>query len=66
MAWVCSPAQKVPVLGANYLPRNPASDDYKERPEGESVSFFDPKGDPVLIEHLQVLTDAMAMKTDQL
>lgn len=59
-----SPAQKVPVLGANYLPRNPASDDLKERPEGEPVSFFDPKGDSGGFERLQALTDAMAMKLD--
>ena len=60
-----NPTQKVPALGANYLPKNPASDDLKEHPEGEPVSFFDPKGDPGLIEKLQVLTDAMAVKTDQ-
>ena len=57
-----NPTQKVPALGANYLPKNPASDDLKEHPEGEPVSFFDPKGDPGLIEKLQALTDAMAMK----
>lgn len=60
-----NPTQKVPVLGANYLPMTPASDDLKERPEGEPVSFIDPKGDPGLIEKLQVLTDAMTMKTGQ-
>lgn len=60
-----SPAQKVPVLGANYLSKNPASDDLKERPEGDPVSFFDPKGDSGVFERLQVLTDAMAMKIDQ-
>lgn len=59
-----NPTQKVPVLGANYLPRNPASDALKENFKGEPVSFFDPKGDPGLIEKLQVLTDAMAMRTD--
>lgn len=60
-----NPTQKVPVLGADYLPRTPASDDLKERPEGEPVSFIDPKGDPGLIEKLQALTDAMVMKTGQ-
>lgn len=60
-----NPTQKVPVFGANYLPSDPASDVLKEHSKGEPVSFFNPKGDPGLIDKLQVLTDAMAMKTDQ-
>ncbi|WP_323601022.1 hypothetical protein [Pseudomonas putida] len=53
---------KGPVLGANYLPRNPASDALNERPEGEPVSYFDPKGDTSQLEKLQALSDALAMK----
>jgi len=58
-------ALKVPSLGSNYLPRNPASNEVKERPEGEPISYVDPKGDSSFFEKLQALTDAMSMKTGQ-
>ncbi len=58
-----SSAQKPPVLGSNYLPDNPASDDFIERFVGEPKTYVDPKGDSAVLEQLQVLTQGMKKTT---
>ncbi|WP_122378216.1 hypothetical protein [Pseudomonas cannabina] len=46
------PEHKLPVIGANYLPKNSASDDIDERSVGEPKSYFDPKSDSAFLEHM--------------
>ncbi len=58
-----NPLKKLPVLGTNYLPSNPASDELNERSVGEPKSYVDPKGDSAFLEKLQDLTQGMNNST---
>ncbi|MFL1449422.1 hypothetical protein ACI77O_13575 [Pseudomonas tritici] len=54
-----NPGHKLPTLGANYLPKNPTSNDLNTHSGGETKGYCDPKGDSALLERLQALTQRM-------